>query len=307
MNIVEVDGLVKQFGMLTAVDEISFDIKKGEIFGFLGPNGAGKSTTVNMLTCQLRKSSGNARVCGIDIKNAKEIREKIGVVPQELSLNDLLTASQNLYLYGSLYNVPRNVIKEKSDELLDAMGLLKRKDDLVKNYSGGMKQRLNVILALLHKPDVLFMDEPTTGMDPQARRMIWDFIKRINAEGMTIFLTTHYMEEADYLCNRIAIIDEGKIQAIDTPRNLKRKLKGQDILEIQIEFDERLIEDVESVDGVTKALYDKGMLKLYIDDRDKLLLDIATKLSNRPIKSISSVEPTLEDVFISITGKRLRD
>ena len=148
MNIVEVDGLAKYFGTLTAVDKISFDIKKGEIFGFLGPNGAGKSTTVNMLTCQLRNTAGNARVCGIDIKNAKEIRKRIGIVPQELSLNDLLTASQNLYLYGSLYDVPRNVIKEKSDELLDAMGLLKRKDDLVKNYSGGMKQRLNVILAL---------------------------------------------------------------------------------------------------------------------------------------------------------------
>jgi len=307
MKSVEVDGLVKKFDDLTAVNEISFDIEEGEIFGFLGPNGAGKSTTVNMLTCQLNKTAGNARICGIDIKDASAIREKIGIVPQELALNDMLTAKQNLYLYASLYNVPRDVIRTKSEELLDAMGLKNRENDLVKNFSGGMKQRLNVILGLMHRPEVLFLDEPTTGMDSQARRMIWDFIKRINGEGMTIFLTTHYMEEADYLCDRVAIIDEGKLQAIDTPGNLKKKLKDKEILEVQIEFDENLIEDAESVDGVLNAIYDKGVLKLFIKDRDRLLLDIAGVLSNRPIRSISSVEPTLEDVFISITGKKLRD
>jgi len=307
MKSVEVKGLVKRFGSLTAVNDISFDIEEGEIFGFLGPNGAGKSTTVNVLTCQLNKTGGQAKICGISIENSKKIREIIGVVPQELSLNDLLTASQNLYLYASLYDVPRDVIKKKSEELLDAMGLLNRKDDLVKNFSGGMKQRLNVILGLMHRPDVLFLDEPTTGMDPQARRMIWDFIKNINEEGMTIFLTTHYMEEADFLCDRVAIIDEGRIQAIDTPRDLKKKLKDKELLEVQIEHDDELIGDVKSVEGVFDAIYDKGVLKLYIKDRDKLLLDIAKVLSNRSIRSISSVEPTLEDVFISITGKKLRD
>jgi len=307
MKSVEVKGLVKNFGALTAVNDISFEIEEGEIFGFLGPNGAGKSTTVNMLTCQIRKSAGDANICGINIEHSNQIREIIGVVPQELSLNDLLTANQNLFLYGSLYDVPRDVIKKKSEELLDSMGLLSRKNDLVKNFSGGMKQRMNVILGLLHRPKVLFLDEPTTGMDPQARRMIWEFIKKINEEGMTIFLTTHYMEEADFLCDRIAIIDEGRIQAIDTPKNLKKKLKDKEILEVQIDFDENMIGDVESISGVNKAIYDKGVLKLFIEDRDKLLLDIAKTLSDRSIKSISSVEPTLEDVFISLTGKRLRD
>jgi len=307
MNAVEVKGLVKKFDSLKAVNEISFDIQEGEIFGFLGPNGAGKSTTVNMLTCQIRKTSGDAKIFGINIGDAKKIRKKIGIVPQELSLNGLLTAKQNLYLYATLYDVPKDEFERKSEELLEAMGMLKRQNDLVKTFSGGMKQRLNVILGLMHRPDILFLDEPTTGMDPQARRMIWDFIRNINKEGMTIFLTTHYMEEADFLCDRVAVIDEGRIQAIDTPMNLKRKLKGQDVIEVQMEYDDDIIADVEAVDGVNKAIYEKGSLKLYIADRDKLLLDIAKALSERPIKSISSVEPTLEDVFISITGKSLRD
>lgn len=307
MNAVEVNGLVRKFDSLTAVNEISFDIKEGEIFGFLGPNGAGKSTTVNMLTCQIRKTSGDAKIFGTDIGDAKKIRKKIGIVPQEMSLNGLLTAKQNLFMYASLYDVPKKEIDRKSEELLDAMGMLKRKNDLVKTFSGGMKQRLNVILGLMHKPEILFLDEPTTGMDPQARRMIWDFIKNINKEGMTIFLTTHYMEEADCLCDRVAVIDEGRIQAIDTPMNLKRKLKEQDIIMVQVEYDEKIVSDIEAVEGVNKAVYEKGVLKLYITDRDRLLLDIAKALSERPIRSISSVEPTLEDVFISITGKSLRD
>lgn len=307
MNSIIVDELEKKFGDLTAVDRISFSIEEGEIFGFLGPNGAGKSTTVNLLTCQIRHTFGSAKICGLNIEDAAKIRKIIGIVPQELSLNELLTAEQNMYLYGSLYGVPRKVLKEKSKMLLKAMGLEERKNDLVKNFSGGMKQRLNVILALMHEPKVLFLDEPTTGMDPQARRTIWDFIKELNSKGMTIFLTTHYMEEADFLCNRVAIIDEGKIKAMNTPRELKRQLKMEDVIEIQINNDSDLISDIEGIDGINKAVYMDGVLKLYITDRNGLLLDIAKILSNRSIKSIMSVEPTLEDVFISLTGKRLRN
>jgi ABC-2 type transport system ATP-binding protein len=307
MSAISVEGLKKKFGDFTAVNSISFDVKEGEIFGFLGPNGAGKSTTVNLLTCQLHSSGGMAHVAGIPISNATEIRKVIGIVPQEMALNELLTAYQNLTFYASLYGVPRAERAERAIKMLAAMGLEKRKDDLVKNFSGGMKQRLNVVTALMHRPNVLFLDEPTTGMDPQARRMIWDFIKEINAEGTTIFLTTHYMEEADVLCNRVAVIDEGNIQAIDSPKNLKRNLKGEDIVEIQIEQDDTLIADVESIPDVNKAIYADGVLKLYITDRDGLLLDIASTLSPRPIKSIMSAEPTLEDVFLSLTGKRLRD
>ena len=307
MSAVTVEGLQKRFGDFTAVNTISFEVEDGEIFGFLGPNGAGKSTTVNLLTCQLHASGGTAHVAGIPLSNAKEIRKVIGIVPQEMALNELLTAYQNLIFYASLYGVPRAERGERAMRMLTAMGLEKRKDDLVKNFSGGMKQRLNVVTALMHHPKVLFLDEPTTGMDPQARRMIWDFIREINAEGTTIFLTTHYMEEADVLCNRVAVIDEGTIQAIDSPCNLKRQLKGEDIIEIQVDADDALIPDVESIPGVTKALYSNGVLKLYIADRDGLLLDIATALSPRPIKSIVSTEPTLEDVFLALTGKRLRD
>ncbi|MHC1598794.1 MAG: ATP-binding cassette domain-containing protein [Candidatus Methanofastidiosia archaeon] len=307
MNSIIVDELEKKFGDLVAVDRISFSIEEGEIFGFLGQNGAGKSTTVNLLTCQLRHTFGSAKICGLNIEEAAKIRKIIGIVPQELSLNELLTAEQNMYLYGSLYGVPRKILKEKSKTLLKAMGLEERKNDLVKNFSGGMKQRLNVILALMHDPKVLFLDEPTTGMDPQARRTIWDFIKELNSKGMTIFLTTHYMEEANFLCNRVAIIDEGKIKAMNTPKELKRQLKMEDVIEIQINNDNDLISDIEGIDGINKAVYMNGVLKLYITDRDGLLLDIAKILSNRSIKSIMSVEPTLEDVFISLTGKRLRN
>ncbi len=307
MSAITVEGLEKRFGDFIAVNAITFEVKDGEVFGFLGPNGAGKSTTVNLLTGQLHSSGGTAHVAGIPLSEAKEIRKVIGIVPQETALNELLTAYQNLIFYASLYGVPRAVRGERAMRMLTAMGLEKRKDDLVKDFSGGMKQRLNVVTALMHHPKVLFLDEPTTGMDPQARRMIWDFIREINAEGTTIFLTTHYMEEADVLCNRVAVIDEGTIQAIDTPRNLKRQLKGEDIIEIQVGPDGTLITDMGSIPGVTKALYANGVLKLHITDRDGLLLDIATKLSPRPVKSILSTEPTLEDVFLSLTGKQLRD
>jgi ABC-2 type transport system ATP-binding protein len=307
MKSVEVSNLEKQFGSFKAVKGISFDIGEGELFGFLGPNGAGKSTTINMLTGQLTPTGGSAKIFDVDILDKKRIREMIGIVPQELSLNDLLTAEQNMTLYGTLYNVPRDELKERSHRLLEAMGLADRKKTLVKDFSGGMKQRLNVILGLLHEPKVLFLDEPTTGMDTQARRMMWDFIKEINKRGITIFLTTHYMEEADYLCDRVAIIDEGVIQAIDTPARLKRQLKHENIITIQIEEDEEIIPQVEAVPGVKNAFFSRGELKLYIEDRDGLLLDLAKALSGRSIKSITSVEPTLDDVFISLTGKRLRD
>lgn len=307
MNSIEVSNLEKQYGSFKAVRGISFDVREGEIFGFLGPNGAGKSTTINMLTGQLKPTSGEAHVCDVNVLEKKRIREMIGIVPQELSLNDLLTAEQNLRLYGTLYNVPGKELNERSHYLLEAMGLAKRKKTLVKNFSGGMKQRLNVILGLLHDPKVLFLDEPTTGMDTQARRMMWDFIKQVNKKGITVFLTTHYMEEADYLCDRVAIIDEGVIQAIDTPAKLKRQLKHENIITIQVKEDEQVINDVESIAGIKNAFFSRGELKLYIEDRDGLLLDIAKALEGRPIKSIASVEPTLDDVFISLTGKRLKD
>ncbi|MHC1605150.1 MAG: ABC transporter ATP-binding protein [Candidatus Methanofastidiosia archaeon] len=307
MNAVSVQKLYKSFNGITAVDGISFDVKEGEIFGFLGPNGAGKSTTVKLLTSQLQPSGGTASVFNYEITQKEAIRKLIGIVHQDLSLNELLTVAQNMLFYGMLYDVPRKEIREKTDELLSIMELSHRKNELVKNLSGGMKQRLNVILALLHNPKMLFLDEPTTGLDPQARRRIWEFIKDVNKNGATIFLTTHYMEEADYLCDRIAIIDEGKIIAMGTPFELKKKLKQEGVIEVRIDSDDKLLKDIGGIPDVERASYAEGVLKLIVKERKGLLLDIISKLSGRSIKSIATVEPTLEDVFLTLTGKRLRD
>jgi len=307
MNAISVNNLCKNFNGVVAVKNVSFNVVEKEIFGFLGPNGAGKSTMVKILTSQLPASSGTARIFGNDIARAGKIRSLVGIVPQELSLNEMLTAKQNIIFYGTLYSVPRKKIEEKAEELLSIMDLRHRKNDLVKNFSGGMKQRLNIILALLHNPKVLFLDEPTTGLDPQARRRIWEFIKDINEQGTTIFLTTHYMEEADHLCDRIAIIDEGKIIAMDTPFKLKKKLRRESVVEIKIDYDDMLIKNIESVHGVKHASYANGTLKLIVKERKGLLLDIMKNLSSGNIKSLSTLEPNLEDVFLALTGKRLRD
>jgi ABC-2 type transport system ATP-binding protein len=307
MNAISVHDLCKNFNGVVAVNNVSFDVLEKEMFGFLGPNGAGKSTMVKMLTSQLPTSSGTAQIFGCDIARAGTIRGLVGIVPQELSLNEMLTAKQNIIFYGTLYGVPRKKIQEKAERLLSIMELQDRKNDLVKNFSGGMKQRLNIILALLHNPKVLFLDEPTTGLDPQARRRIWEFIKNINEQGTTVFLTTHYMEEADHLCDRIAIIDEGKIIAMDTPFELKKKLRRESVVEIKIDYDDMLIKDVEGLHDVGQVNYANGTLKLIVKDRKGLLLDIMKNLSSRNIKSLSTLEPNLEDVFLALTGKRLRD
>ena len=307
MNAISVHDLCKNFNGVIAVDNVSFNVMEKEIFGFLGPNGAGKSTMVQILTSQLPSSSGTAQIFGNDIAQARMVRSLVGIVPQEVSLNELLTAKQNILFYGTLYSVPRKKIEEKAEKLLSIMELQHRKNDLVKTFSGGMKQRLNIILALLHNPKVLFLDEPTTGLDPQARRRIWEFIKDINGQGTTIFLTTHYMEEADRLCDRVAIIDEGKIIAIDTPFELKKKLRREAVVEIKMDYDDMLMKDVQNIRDVKQVNYANGTLKLIVKERKGLLLDIMKNLSSRNIKSLTTLEPNLEDVFLALTGKRLRD
>ena len=308
MKAIEVQNLKRVFDGIIAVNDISFDVEEGEIFGFLGPNGAGKTTTVKMLTCQLVPSEGEAKVFGYDIrKECNIIRKIIGIVPQEASLHELLTAEQNIFFYGMLYDIQKKEIRRRAEELLSAMELSHRKKDLVKTFSGGMKQRLNLILALLHKPKLLFLDEPTTGLDPQARRRIWEFIKEINEQGTTIFLTTHYMEEADNLADRVAIIDNGKIISLGKPSELKRKMRKEKILEVEIEHDERIADSIKTVEGVKQLTCENGKLRIIVEDRKGLLLDIVRVLSDKNIKSLITAEPTLEDVFIYLTGKRLRD
>lgn len=211
-TIISVNNLSKKFGDITAVDKISFEIYKGEIFGFLGPNGAGKSTTINILTTMLSPTEGDISIAGLSLRNnLSKIRAKIGVIPQNISLEPELTGYENLQFYGSLYHIPQNKLKEKIDEILHITGLYEKRNILVKNYSGGMKRRLEIGKSFLHDPEVIFMDEPTTGLDTQTKQAIWAYIRKINREqGITIFLTTHYLEEADALCDRVAIIDYGK-------------------------------------------------------------------------------------------------
>ena len=223
MGAITTAGLTKKFGKLTAVDDLDLDIKEGEIFGLLGPNGAGKTTTISMLATLLAPTSGTATVANQDIlKNPSKVREHIGIVFQDPSSDDILTGRENLYLHGLMYGVPRSVIPGRIDDAFDLVQLTGREDDLVKTYSGGMRRRLELARGLLHHPEVIFLDEPTLGLDPQTRKRIWEHIEKIVKERkVTIILTTHYMEEADRLCDRLAIIDHGKIVALDTPNALK--------------------------------------------------------------------------------------
>ena len=229
MSIIEVKNLKKIYdGKVRAVDWISFNVEKGEVFGLLGPNGAGKTTTLSILATLLKPTSGTAIVNGFDVlRNSHEVRKSIGIVFQDPSSDDILTGRENLYLHALMYGVPRNEIAKRIDEALEVVDLKKRQNDIVKKYSGGMRRRLELATGLLHRPKIMFLDEPTLGLDPQAREVMWTYIQGLaKKENMTIIITTHYMEEADRLCDRIAIIDFGKIVVLDSPEKLKKKVRG---------------------------------------------------------------------------------
>ena len=224
---IRVEALTKKFGATAAVDGVSFNVPKGEFFGFLGPNGAGKTTTMRMLATLLRPSSGKAWVHGFEIsQNPDGVRRSIGFAMQAVTLDPLATAWENLLLLGVLYGLSRKEAHQRGSELLELMQLTKVADSWIKNYSGGMRRRLDLAAVLMHKPEVLFLDEPTEGLDPAGRRVIWDYLKKLNEGGTTIFLTTHYMDEADYLCERISIIDKGKLVVTESPKKLKEKVGG---------------------------------------------------------------------------------
>jgi ABC-2 type transport system ATP-binding protein len=239
--IIEVKNLVKVFHSrgrtITAVNDVSFDVSKGEIFGMIGPNGAGKSTTFSVLTTLLKPTSGSVKVAGFDVeKQDDKIRPLIGIVPQKLSLYPLLTARENLELMGNLYNVPKKVMEERIVNYLRLVGLEDSADRYTGGFSGGMKQRLSVISAVIHDPEILFWDEPSTGLDPQTRQAIWRLARKFNSEGKTLIFTTHYMEEADNLCDRVAVMNLGKIVALDNPESLKEKTGGKNLEEVFIHF-----------------------------------------------------------------------
>ena len=313
MYSIETKSLTKSFGDLVAVNDISFSVEKGEIFGFLGPNGAGKSTTMMIFTTLLKPTSGQALVAGFDVtKNAKHVRENIGFVQQETTVDEYLTGRENLLLQAKLNHIPKNEINQRIDEVLDLIELTDKQDQAVVTYSGGMRKRLDIAGGLLHHPKVLFLDEPTVGLDIQTRRKIWEYIKKIHTEfEMTIFLTTHYMEEADSLCDRIGIMDHGKIQVIDSPQNMKNDL-GNEIISLLVgENNNRdsFLSELKKIEFIKKIKEDDLKLTLFTSNGTEVIPKIFQISSQLEIKitSISLTQPTLDDVFISYTGHEIRD
>jgi ABC-2 type transport system ATP-binding protein len=305
------DRLTKKFNGFTAVDHISFQISEGELFGFLGPNGAGKTTTINMLSTLLKPTSGHAKVAGFDIaKNKNEVRKSIGIVFQDPALDIHLTGYENLQFHSMLYGVKKEIRKKKIAEVLELVDLTKKANQLVETYSGGMKRRLEIARGLIHNPKVLFLDEPTLGLDAQTRRNIWTYIKKLNQDHhVTIILTTHYMEEADYLCDRIAIIDQGRIMALDQSEKLKDILGG-DVICLTIEKNQAIFETELKKLSWLKSLKQKdNSLYLTVEQgKTKIpqLIQIAQSLGLN-ILSVDIHKPSLEDVFLHYTGRKIRD
>ncbi|MHB8164272.1 MAG: ATP-binding cassette domain-containing protein [Methanoregula sp.] len=306
---IHVENLTRRFGELVAVDHISFEIGQGEIFGLLGPNGAGKTTTLSMLATMLKPSEGTATVNGIDVEQDEDgVRKSIGIVFQDQSLDEELTAWENMDFHGRLYRIPADIRNQRIDELLKLVELVDRKDDIVKTFSGGMRRRLEIARGLLHHPSVLFLDEPTLGLDPQTRNHLWQYIATLSREkGITIILTTHYMEEADRLCNRVAIIDHGKIIALDTPANLKDGIGG-DVVTIRSTNTAAIVETLKEP-WINRMDTHDGEVVISLKNAEQHLSTIVTLLVGRqiPISSISVHKPTLEDVFLSFTGKTIRE
>lgn len=310
-NIIEAKGLTKVFnGYLKAVDHVSFKVKEGEIFGFLGPNGAGKTTTINMLITVLKPTEGTAIVCGHDIiKEASMVRRKIGVVPQEYTADEDLTGYENIILCADLYGIPREISKKRAIELLELVQLTEFKDKKVETYSGGMRRRLELACGLINRPKVLFLDEPTLGLDVQTRTNIWDYIKLLKEEyGMTIFMTTHYLEEADALCNRIAIIDHGKILAIGSPEELKSNLGG-DIITLSVNENKDISSFIEKIENVKEVKRTKNEYRIKVKNSESIAPLIIDALRNEGIKVIrlSLSKPSLNDVYLEYTGRSMRD
>jgi ABC-2 type transport system ATP-binding protein len=309
--VIEVEKLVKKYGERVAVNEVSFSVQEGEIFGLLGPNGAGKTTTISILATLLPPDGGKVIIGGYDLaREANKIKPLIGFVPQELALYPTLSAWDNLAFFGRIYGLRGNVLKERIATALDMVGLRERAGDAVRTFSGGMKRRLNIAASLLHRPRILFLDEPTVGVDPQSRNFIFEHIERLKAEGMTIIYTTHYMEEAERLCDRVAIMDEGRILALDTPKGLIGLLGGGVIyVGIATEAIEMLLPAVRSLPHVRSASYQGGRLKVETSAARPALLELIELCNVRdvPILSLEVLEPNLESVFLHLTGKRLRD
>jgi ABC-2 type transport system ATP-binding protein len=302
--VIEVSGLVKRYGEIEAVRGIDLVVEPGEVFGFLGPNGAGKTTTISILCTLLRPTAGDARVAGFDVaRDAAAVRSRIGLVFQDPSLDDQLTARENLELHGRIYGVPGPLRRQRIDELLSVVELSDRATSLVRTFSGGMKRRLEIARGVLHHPQVLFLDEPTLGLDPQTRKHIWDYLSELRRrEGVTLFMTTHYMDEAEF-CDRIAIIDQGRIVALGTPTELKGRIGG-DVITVQVSDVSAAAREVEQRFGIT-PLAANGTLRIEVPDGASFLPRLVRELPMR-IDSVSLSRPSLDDVFLKLTGHAIR-
>ncbi|MGB5926173.1 MAG: ATP-binding cassette domain-containing protein [Dehalococcoidia bacterium] len=305
MDVIEASNIVKRFGELEAVKGVSFSVKEGEIFGFLGPNGAGKTTTINILCTLLKPTAGQAKVNGHDvIKERSQVRQSIGLVFQEPTLDDYLTAEQNLRFHGYAYGVPKNVLEPRLKELLEMMELWDRRKGKISTYSGGMKRRLEIARGLLHHPRVLFLDEPTLGLDPQTRHRIWDYIHDLRKrENLAIFMTTHYMDEAEN-CDRIAIIDYGQTVALDTLEKLKDGVGG-DVISVKTEDNEEAVRLLEG-QYKFKPSIENGIISFTVSHGEEFLPKFVSGFPLR-LLSIGLRRPTLEDVFLKLTGRNIRE
>jgi ABC-2 type transport system ATP-binding protein len=304
MDAIQIKNLTKKFEDLTAVDGINFSVKKGEIFGLLGPNGAGKTTTLMMLSTLLKPTSGQALVNGFDVvQHPSEVRGSIGMVFQDPSSDDVLSGYENLKLHALMYDVPMADIDAKIDHVMDLVGMKDRKDDVVKHYSGGMRRRMEIARGLLHHPQILFLDEPTLGLDPQTREHIWGYIESLaKGQGMTLILTTHYMEEAEKLCDRIAIIDHGKIVALDTPEKLRHHIGGDLVFLTGKNLDAEKLRKLPFVKSVEA---ENHTLKLCVSDSAKHLSQILEVTG--PLEHLEVHPPDMNDVFLHYTGTEIRE
>ena len=310
-EVIKAEGLTKVFSKhLTAVDHVDFSVKQGEIFGFLGPNGAGKTTTINMLITILKPTEGKAYVVGFDIaKQNNDVRNVIGVVPQEYTADEDLTGLENVLLCADMYGIPRRIAKERTEELLKLVELTDFKDKKVQIFSGGMRRRLELACGLINRPKVLFLDEPTLGLDVQTRAATWNYIRKLKKEyGMTLFMTTHYLEEADALCDRVAIIDHGKIVVVGSPEELKHGLGG-DVITLAIKEDADVSELIREVEHVKDVKREDGSYRIKAEYGEITTPSIIEALRKKgyTVTRLSLTEPTLNEVYLEYTGKSMRD
>lgn len=309
-NTIHTESLSKHFGDIKSVNDITIDVEQSEVFGFLGSNGAGKSTTMKMLTTLLRPTSGSARVAGYDISTQpSSVRKHIGFVQQESAIDEYMSGRENLVLQARLSRVDSAVAKRRIDELMETTGLADRQHDPTVTYSGGMKKRLDIAAGLLHRPTVLFLDEPTVGLDIQTRHRIWEHIDMMHKEyGMTVFVSTHYMEEADILCDRVCIIDQGSIKTVGKPSQMKEKL-GQEVIRIRADNVQSLADNISDINSIGTTQRKNDTLQIHVSDGPQVIPIIFQRAQSLDIQiqSVSMTEPTLDDVYISYTGHQIRE